>query len=75
MTELNMLRVPEGAKQLGLNTAHKNSYNQAPQYLQEDLKKRTRSRTQHTKNNHCNFVVPNVKGNEGNTVCFNTIKD
>ncbi len=39
MTDLNMLRVPERAKQLRLNTTHKIYYKQAPLYLQENLKK------------------------------------
>ncbi len=39
MTELNLLRVSERAKQLRLNTTQKIYYNQAPQYLPTNFKK------------------------------------
>ncbi len=74
MTELNMLRVKERAKQLRLNTAHKIYYNQVPQYLQANFKK-SRDETRHTRNSQWNFVVPDVKGNKSSTFCFNAIKE
>ncbi len=72
MTELYKLRVPERAKQLKLNIAHKIYYNQAPQYLQTNFKK-ARNRIQHTTNNQWNFVVPDVMRNESNTFYFKAI--
>ncbi len=74
MIELNMLIVPEKAKRLRFNTAHKIYCNQAPQCLQANFKK-ARNRTQHTRNSQWNFVVPDVKGNECNTLYFNAIKN
>ncbi len=74
MKELNLLRVPDRAKQLKLNNAYKIFYNQAPEYLQENFVK-TRNRLQHTRRSQRNFNVPNVKGNESNTFYFNAIKD
>ncbi len=73
MTELNMLRVPERAKQLRLNTTHKIHYNQAPQYLQANFKK-ARNR-QHTRKRQWNFVVPDTKGIESNTFYFNAVQE
>ncbi len=72
--ELNMLRVPDRAQQLTLNTTHKIYYHQAPQYLKTNFKK-AQDRTQHTRNSQWAFVVPDAKGNESNTFCFNGIKD
>ncbi len=72
--ELSMLRVPERAKQLRLNTTHKIYYNEAPQYMQVNFKK-ARNRTQHTRSRQWNFVVPGTKRMERNTICFYAIKD
>ncbi len=44
MKELNMLKIPNRAKQLRLNTAHNIFYNKAPSYLNTNFK-RTRDRT------------------------------
>ncbi len=60
-------------KQLRLNITHKIYYHQAPTYLQTNFNK-NRDRGQHTRGRHGNFVVPNVKGTEGNTFYFNAIK-
>ncbi len=74
MAELNILRIPGRVKQLRLNTAHKIYYNKAPTYLMANFKK-ARDRTQHTRRNQWNFIVPNIKGAEGNTFYFNSTKD
>ncbi len=74
MKELNMLRIPNRVKQLGLNTAHKIFYNKAPSYLNTQFKK-TRDRAQSTRCSEWNFTVPKIKGAEGNTFYFNAIKD
>jgi len=66
MKELNMLRVSDRAKQLRLNTEHKIFYKQAPEYLQEHFEKATNRQQHHTRSSLCNFIVPNVKGNESN---------
>ncbi len=73
MAELNILRIPGRVKQLRLNTAHKIHYNRAPTNLMANLK--ARDSTQHTRRNQWNFIVPNIKGAEGNTFYFSAIKD
>ncbi len=74
MAELNILRIPGRVKQLRLNTAHKIFYNQAPTYLNANFK-RARDRTQHTRRSQWIFIVPIIKGAEGNTFSFNAMKD
>ncbi len=74
MSELGMLRIPGRVKQLRLNTANKICYNQAPTYLNANFK-RTRDRTQSTRPSERNLIIPQIKGEEGSTFCFNTIKD
>ncbi len=39
MKELNMLKIPNRAQQLRLNTAHKIFYNKAPTYLKTNQKR------------------------------------
>ncbi len=74
MKELNILRIPNGVKQLRLNTAHKIFYNKAPSYLNTHFR-RTRDKAQSTRRSEWNFTVPKIKGAEGNTFYFNAIKD
>ncbi len=74
MKELNMLKIPNRAQQLRLNTAHKIFYNEAPSYLNTNFK-RTRDRTQSTRRSVWNFNVPIIRGGERNTFYFNAIKD
>ncbi len=71
-----MLRVSGRAKQLRLNTAHKIFYKQAPEYLQENFEKARNRQQQHARNRLWNFSVPNVKGNESNSlIFFHAVKD
>ncbi len=72
MSDLNILKIPGRVQQLRLNITHKIYYNQAPTYLHTNFNK-NRDRGQHTRGSHGNFVVPNVKGAEGNTFDFNAI--
>ncbi len=74
MFDLNILKIPGRVQQLRLNITHSIYYNQAPTYLQTQFNKNT-DRGQHTRGSHGNFVVPNVKGAEGNTFYFSAIKD
>ncbi len=74
MSDVNILKFPGRVKQLRLNITHKIYYNEALTYLQTNFNKKS-DRGQHTRGSHENFVVPNVKGAEGNTFYFNTIKD
>ncbi len=74
MSDLNILKIPGSVQQLRLNITHKIFYNQVPTYLQTNFRKNN-DRAQHTRGSHENFVVPNVKGAEGNTFYFNAIKD
>ncbi len=72
IAELNILRIPGRVKQLRLNTAHKIYYNKAKHTSWQTLKK-TRDETQHTRRSQWNFIVPNIKGAEGNTLYFNAV--
>ncbi len=73
MKEINMLRIPNRAKQLRLNTAaHKIFYNKAPSYLNTNFK-RTSDRAQSTRRSEWNFTVPIVKGAEGSTFYFKNV--
>ncbi len=74
MAELNVLRIPGRVKQLRLNTAHKIYYSKAPTYLNANFEK-ARDRSQHTRRSQWKFIVPKIKGAEGNTFFFNAIKD
>ncbi len=74
MSQLGMLRIPGRVKQFRLNTANKICYNQAPAYLNANFK-RTRDRTQSTRRSERNFIIPQIKGEEGGTFYFNAIKD
>ncbi len=74
MSDLNILKIPERVKQLRLNITHKIYYNQATTYLQTNFNKNS-DRGQHTRGSRENFVIPNVKGAEGNIFYFNAIKD
>ncbi len=74
MSDLNILKIPGRVKQLRLNIAHKIYYNQAPTYLQTNFNKMN-DRGHSTRGRDRNFVVPNVKGAEGNTFYFNAIKE
>ncbi len=76
VSDLNILKIPGTVQQLRLNITHKIYNNQAPIYLQTNFSK-NHDRGQHTtgRGSHGNFVVPNVKGAEGNTFYFNAIKD
>ncbi len=74
MAELNMLQIPGRVKQLRLNTAHKMIFNEAPTYLNANFK-RGKDRAQPTRRSQWNFTVLNIKGTEGNTFCYNAIKD
>ncbi len=74
MSDLNILKIPGREEQLRLNIAHKIYYNQAPTYLQTNFHKNN-DRGLHTRGSRGNFVVPNVKGTEGKTFCFNAMKD
>ncbi len=74
MSDLNILKIQGKVKQLRLNITHKIYYNQAPTYLQTKFNKNS-DKGQHTRGSRGNFVVPNVKGAEGNTFYFNAIKD
>ncbi len=65
MSDLNILKIPGRVKQLRLNITHKIYYNQAPTYLQTIFNKNS-DRGQHTRGSRGNFVVPDVKGAEGN---------
>ncbi len=71
-----MLKIPNRAKQVRLNTAHKIFYNKAPSYLNTNFR-RTRDTTQSTRRSdwNFNFNVPIIKGAERNTFYFNAIKD
>ncbi len=71
---MNIFNIPGRVKQLRLNVTHKIYYSQAPTYLQTNFNKNS-DRGQHTRGSRGNFVVPNVKGAEGNTFFFNAIKD
>ncbi len=73
MSDLSILKIPGRVQQLRLNVTHKIYYNQTPTYLQANFNKNS-DRGQHTRGSHRNFVVPNVKGAEGNTFYFNVIK-
>ncbi len=57
MKELNLLQVPDRAKQLRLNNAHKIFYNQAPGYLQEHFVKTRNRLQQHTRSSQWNFLM------------------
>ncbi len=74
MSDLNILKIPRRVTQLRLNTTHKIYYNQAPTYLRTNFNKNS-DRRQQTRGSCGNFVVPNVKGAEGNTFYFNAMKD
>ncbi len=74
MSDLNILKISGRVKQLRLNITHKIYYSQAPTHLQTNFNK-NRNRGQHTRGSHGNFVVPNIKGAEGNTLYLNAIKD
>ncbi len=74
MKDLNMLKIPNKAKQLRLNTAHKIFYKKAPSYLNTNFK-RTRDRTHSTRHSVWNFNVPTIIGGEKNTFYFNAIRD
>ncbi len=74
MSDLKILKLSGRVQQLRLNIAHKIYYNQAPTYLQTNFNKNN-DRGQHNRGSHGNFVVPNVKGTEGNTFYFSAIKD
>ncbi len=74
MSDLSILKIPGRVKQLRLNIAHKIYYNQAPTYLQTNFNKMN-DRGHSTRGRDGNFVVPNVKGAEGNTFYFNAIKE
>ncbi len=74
MSDLNILKIPGRVKQLRLNIAHKIYYNQAPTYLQTHFNKMN-DRGHSTRGRDGNFVVPNVKGAEGNTFYFSAIKE
>ncbi len=74
MSDLNILKIPRRVTQLRLNITHIIYYNQAPTYLQTNFNKNS-DRRQQTRGSRGNFVVPNVKGAEGNTFYFSAIKD
>ncbi len=74
MSDLNILKIPGRVKQLRLNKTNKIYYNQAPTYLQKTLIKKS-DRGHSTRGSHGNFVVPNVKGAEGNMFYFDAIRD
>ncbi len=74
MADLNIPKIPGRVQQLRFNITHKIYYNQAPTYLQTNFSKNN-DRGQHTRGSYGNFVVPNVKGAEGNTFYCSAIKD
>ncbi len=69
-----MLKIPDRAKQLRLNTVHKIYYNKAPSYLNAKFK-RSRDRAHLTRRSERNFINPQLKGTESNTFYFSAIKD
>ncbi len=73
MSNLNILKIPGRVKQLRLNITHKIYYNQSPLTYKQTLIKTVTE--DNTRGSRGNFVVPNIKGAEGNTFYFNAIKD